>query len=70
MSMFSRDQRVLARKQETLLVRIIIDGAHMHEESYVDISGPAPKFVTDEIARVIDAWKEASEAVSGKFMLH
>lgn len=68
--MFSRDQRVLARKQEVLLLRVIIDGAHTREETYVDISGPAPQFVVDEIARVIDAWKEASEAVSGKFLLH
>lgn len=70
MSQFSRDQRVSARNQNTLLVRIIIDGAHMNDESYVDISGPAPAFVTEELTKVIDAWKEASEAISGKFMLH
>lgn len=67
---FSRDQRKNAKQHKIPLVRIVVDGLHLGEETGVDVSGPAPKFVADELRRLIHEWKEASEAANGRRRVH
>lgn len=69
-SRFSREQRKAAIATKSPLVRIVVDGMHLGDDSACDVSGAAPAFVADRLRDLIREWREASDAVQGRKTIH